>query len=679
MPASGSGTPISGTLTNPTNAPITVTFTITPTANGCAGPSTTATVTVNPIPTVAPPGQMQVIITGNGFFAEEITWTLTDASNTVVLSGGPYGFNPPPSPSGLVPSTGGPFSFFIEAQGTFNDNSALWEVRCGGVVVVSGCIRGTGSFAACASVGTLTVPNINGCGTNLDPQTVCSGTPITPVVIVGPVAGTTFNWTRDNNANVTGIPAAGSGNISGTLTNTTNVPQTVIFTITPTANGCPGPSVTVTFTVNPLPVAVATPGSQTICSGTAITPIVLTSNVAGTTYAWTRDNTTNITGIPASGTGTPISGTLTNTTTSLQTTTFTVIPTANGCAGPATTATVSVQAPLILTCPANITVNAAAGTCFATVTYAATVTGTPAPTVTYSHASGSSFPIGTTTVTVTATNICATVSCTFTVTVLDVQIPVITTQPLSQSKCVGESVTFTAVSTFAVSYQWQFFNGNAWVNIAGANASSYTISNLTLNNTLINYRVQVTGPCGTVTSSNPALLTVYVVPSVVLGASIPPQLLPTQTVILTATVVPAGGTFVWRKNGNIIAGQAGPTLGPLTVNDVGSYTVTYTLNGCTSTSNVLVVSAKESDHFYVYPNPNMGQFQVRFFNQVNEPVTVRVYDVRGALVYQRNVTTTTPYTSIDVSLGNNPQGSYLVELRNSAGQVAGAKWVIVVH
>ena len=139
---------------------------------------------------------------------------------------------------------------------------------------------------------------------------------------------------------------------------------------------------TVSITVNPTPNAVATPGSQTICSGTAITPIVMSGNVAGTTYAWTRDNTTNITGIPASGSGN-VSGTLTNTTTSLQTTTFTIIPTANGCAGPATTATVSVQAPLIVTCPANITVNAAAGTCSATVTYAATITGTPVPTVTY--------------------------------------------------------------------------------------------------------------------------------------------------------------------------------------------------------------------------------------------------------------------------------------------------------
>src|SRR4029077_4540757 len=116
------------------------------------------------------------------------------------------------------------------------------------------------------------------------------------------------------NAGVTGIAASGSGNISGTLTNITNAPVTVTFTITPTANGCPGTPIVATVLVNPTPTATATPSSQTICSGVPITTIVLSgSPVAGTTYNWTRDNTVAVTGIAASGAGN-ISGTLTNTT-----------------------------------------------------------------------------------------------------------------------------------------------------------------------------------------------------------------------------------------------------------------------------------------------------------------------------------------------------------------------------
>ncbi|MBL0120095.1 MAG: hypothetical protein IPP89_14235 [Saprospiraceae bacterium] len=55
---SGSGN-ISGLLTNTTLSPVTVTFTITPTANGCVGTSITATVIVNPtlILTVTPTTQ----------------------------------------------------------------------------------------------------------------------------------------------------------------------------------------------------------------------------------------------------------------------------------------------------------------------------------------------------------------------------------------------------------------------------------------------------------------------------------------------------------------------------------------------------------------------------------------------------------------------------------------------
>ncbi len=175
-------------------------------------------------------------------------------------------------------------------------------------------------------------------------QTVCSATPITPVVISGnAVAGVVYNWTRDNTGTVTGIAASGAGNISGTLTNTTNVPITVTFTITPTANGCAGTPITATVLVNPTPTAVATPASQTVCSGLAITTIVLNgSAVAGTVYNWTRDNTVTVTGIAASGSGN-ISGTLVNTTAAAITVTFTITPTANGCPGTPITATVVVN------------------------------------------------------------------------------------------------------------------------------------------------------------------------------------------------------------------------------------------------------------------------------------------------------------------------------------------------
>lgn len=682
--ASGTGN-INGALTNTTNAPVTVTFTITPTANGCPGPTSTATVLVNPTPTVSQ-GSMQVIITGNGSWADEITWTLRNNLNAIILSGGPYGFNPPPTPSATVSAANAPFTFFISAQGTFNDNSCLWEVRCDGVIVSSGCIRGTANTGACASVGTLTVPNISGCGP-LQPQAVCSGSAITPIVLGGPVAGTVFNWTRDNVATVTGtIGASGTGTISGTLINATNAPIIVTFTITPSANGCTGPVATTTVTVNPIPNAVAAPTTQTICSGTAMTPIVMSGNVSGTTYNWTRNNTVNVTGIAASGSGN-ISGTLTNTTTAQQTVTFTITPTANGCPGTPVTATVIVQAPVAITCPANITVPSVVGGCTAVVTYATVVTGTPAPTVTYSlsgatigsgngNGSGSSFNVGTTTVTVTASNSCNTVSCSFTITVTDSQLPVISGQPGNSTACVGTNASFTVVSTNAVSYQWQLWNGTAWVNINGATASTLTLNGVTFGMNTNSYRVMVIGLCTTVTSGF-ATLYVNQLPTISLVASGPLAMLPGQLLNITTVVSPGGGSYVWRKNGVVIAGQTGPSLTGLSVSDIGTYTCTYTdLNGCVATSAPMTITGQVSDNVWIYPNPNSGNFHVRVYNQANEQITVRVFDTKGAMIYQQQQVTTLPYTDISINLEGKyiiASANYIVDVREVNGRLIGSK------
>ena len=138
-------------------------------------------------------------------------------------------------------------------------------------------------------------------------QTVCSDQAITTIVLTtsNRMTGTTYSWTRDNTTNVTGLANSGTGDISGTPNNVTGVDQTVTYTITPTGgNGCVGNTFTATVIVRSEPVGVSTPATQTVCSDEAITQIVLTTSngmTAGTTYSWTRDNTTNVTGLANSG------------------------------------------------------------------------------------------------------------------------------------------------------------------------------------------------------------------------------------------------------------------------------------------------------------------------------------------------------------------------------------------
>lgn len=83
--------------------------------------------------------------------------------------------------------------------------------------------------------------------------------------------------------------------------------------------------------------------------------------------------------------------------------------------------------PPVITCPANITQNNDPGQCGAIVTFAATATDNCSnATVTYDHNPGTFFDVGVTTVTATATDSSGNTStCSFTVTVNDVEPPVI--------------------------------------------------------------------------------------------------------------------------------------------------------------------------------------------------------------------------------------------------------------
>lgn len=82
-------------------------------------------------------------------------------------------------------------------------------------------------------------------------QAACSGKSINPITPASSEPAAVFSWTRDHTAEATGIPASGSGTISGTLTNTTDAPVTVTFTITATTDDCSSLPLTVQVTVYP--------------------------------------------------------------------------------------------------------------------------------------------------------------------------------------------------------------------------------------------------------------------------------------------------------------------------------------------------------------------------------------------------------------------------------------------
>jgi predicted outer membrane repeat protein len=133
--------------------------------------SFTVTVTDNTAPSFGSGSStLDIVISGSGYL-DEVSWTLTDATNTVIASGGPYFSSPNPN---SVDLTNGPYSFFLETQGSFNDNVADYSISCGGTLLFSGTVFGgdntTVSGINCSAGGggsycpsNITVSASNGC------------------------------------------------------------------------------------------------------------------------------------------------------------------------------------------------------------------------------------------------------------------------------------------------------------------------------------------------------------------------------------------------------------------------------------------------------------------------------------------------------------------------------------
>jgi hypothetical protein len=164
----------------------------------------------------------------------------------------------------------------------------------------------------------------------------------------------------------------------------------------------------------------------------------------------------------------------------------------------------------------------------------------------------------------------------------EINTPVITTQPLSQTIDAGTPVTFTVAATSArpVTYQWQF-NG---INISGATNASYSISTVTPDNAG-QFKVIVSNADGP-TPSAPATLTVNTTPQILtqpysqvayVGASVT-----FNTTISGARPLNAQ----WYQNGTAVASgtSANLTIGSVKATDAGNYTLVISNTFGTATS-----------------------------------------------------------------------------------------------
>ncbi len=350
--ASGTGTIPVQTISTTGTTQGTVTYAITPTASGCAGSVTNYTVLVNPNPAVTNTPLTQTVCSGGSTSLVTLTSDIagTTFAWTATATTGVIGFAA--SGTGAIPvqtiSTTG------TTQGTVTYAITPNAVGCPGSVT---------------NYTVLVNPNPAVTNTPLT-QTVCSGGSTTLVTLTSNVAGTTFAWTASATTGVIGFVASGTGAIPVQTISTTGTTQgTVTYAITPNAVGCPGSVTNYTVLVNPNPAVTNTPLTQTVCSGGSTTLVTLTSNVAGTTFAWTASATTGVIGFAANGTGTIPVQTISTTVTTQGTVTYAITPTAAGCTGSVTNYTVLVNPnPAVTNTPLTQTVCSGGSTSLVTLT-----------------------------------------------------------------------------------------------------------------------------------------------------------------------------------------------------------------------------------------------------------------------------------------------------------------------
>lgn len=331
-------TSITGTLTNPTTSPQTATYTINPKIGTCTGNSFTLIVIVNPSPTVIFSPAPQTLCSGDtsaivnlSSAATGVTFNWTAAQPVGITGVATSGANTIPAQT-LTNTTNAPITITYNATATTSGGSTCAGALYPYTIMVKPKPSITQTFTI----------------------TTCSGTAftITPAVSTVNVipTGTNYSWTAPT---VTGgITGGAAGNaqtaITGTLNNPTDTAQTATYTVTPSNNGCPGTPFSITVTVNPKPL-ISNVAPLAICSGGtfSVTPTNGSGNIvtAGTTYTWTVNSNTTITGQSASNaTGiTVISQTLTNNSNIIQVLIYTITPLAGTCPGGTFTATITVN------------------------------------------------------------------------------------------------------------------------------------------------------------------------------------------------------------------------------------------------------------------------------------------------------------------------------------------------
>jgi len=256
----------------------------------------------------------------------------------------------------------------------------------------------------------------------------------------------------------------------------------------------------------------------------------------------------------------------------------------------------------------------------------------------------------------------------------------ISSQPQNVEVCEGSSANFsiTANAMAPVFYQWQVSTdgGAGWVNISGANVSTFSLSATSLLLHQYQYRCVLTSVvCSVPVISSSAILSVRKIPVVALVANPDTGLLPGAITNLNLTSTSTGGTVTnnWFYNDAPLAFSGNSYM--VDIEKTGNYKVNVyeTWAGglvCSATSPIVVVEALVSNKLFIFPSPNDGQFQVAYYNETGSNVQrhLSVVNSNGQKVFDKIFPVNGLYTLLNIDLRHAATGIYFVTVYNAEGK-----------
>lgn len=285
--------------------------TLTVTSSGCVA-TTTANVTVKPIPTLNPVSNITVCdqaqIAPSAFVSVPAGATVGWTNNNTAIGLGANGVGSIPSFAGTTGGTGTTVSGVVTAIPTLN-----------------GCVGPPINFTLSVTPQptiTLTSPPITCPGQNV-PAPTYTLNPNDP--------NTTFSWVNNNTAvglggSGAGIPPGFTAAANNTLANVSSV-----VTVTPTLGSCVGPPANYTITIYPTPV-INPIANVEYCPNVNVPAINFSVLPGGGSPSFTWFNSNPNIGLAANGNGSPLpSFTSVNAGTTAQPATISVSASLNGC------------------------------------------------------------------------------------------------------------------------------------------------------------------------------------------------------------------------------------------------------------------------------------------------------------------------------------------------------------